>query len=348
MRNPVLLRLTTFSILGALLISVIDTSDADAQTRRRRRVRRPAPTQTAQPTAQRTPITLEQPMSLRQLAAKYLGSEAKWTQIRAINRQLPTSILYFSRRAIPAGTRIFVPAGAAPPVQATPTPRPTVRPTPRPTPVPTPSMEPTPEPTPQPTPTPLSLPSPDLSPMPTPTPAPQTMEEIGLVLEVGSRAYGILTPNYGRAIGVGAKLGFNFDPLFQIPVGVTVGAYYMARVKSVSLGYILPVTQIAIPIEAYYQFNLGQGVYPYVYAVNDIIYASTTREDGFVNSHFSFLNAGAGVGVRYYFFENFGLNVQVGLQYGSFGAAGFDTARDGAIPLKSIELVPSLGVIGKF
>lgn len=337
MPNSLIRRFTTLSLLGLLVAGSWAMPGADAAVRHRRR--RPV---AVQPKAQQ--FTLPTPETLHSLARKYLGSAAKWKQIRRLNlKTLPRAIRNNADALIPAGTRVMMPLNILLAL-ATPTPRPT----PKPTPMPTPTPEPTPMPTPIPTPTPEPTMAPTPVPTPVPSPTPAPMEEIGLVLEAGSRAWGILTPNYGRAIGMGAKLGFNFQPLFKIPIGFTVGGYYMARIHSVSLGYILPVTQISIPLEAYYQFDVGQGIFPYVYAVNEIIYANTTAQDGTTASAFSLLNAGGGVGLRYYFFENFGLNVQIGLQYGSFGAAGFGTARDGATPIKALEVVPVIGVVGKF
>src|SRR5438094_9294856 len=88
MRNRPLLRLTTLSLLTVLFTGAFATPDADAQVRRRRH-RRAAPTQQAV-NAKGQPYTLEATETLHSLSAKFLGSPAKWKQIRRLNtRTLP-------------------------------------------------------------------------------------------------------------------------------------------------------------------------------------------------------------------------------------------------------------------
>src|SRR5436190_1120413 len=94
MRSPFFLRLTSFSLIAILLLGLLPPPDADAQTRRHRTRRHRVPaTQQTLAVPKGNVVTLEAPETLRSLAEKYLGSAAKWSVLRQMNRHtLPLKI----------------------------------------------------------------------------------------------------------------------------------------------------------------------------------------------------------------------------------------------------------------
>lgn len=135
--------------------------------------------------------------------------------------------------------------------------------------------------------------------------APAQADEIGLRLDLDGKLV-TRASNNGSGIGGGATLSYIFSPT---PIGIGVGVKYltMTNLPTGSTGSI-----IDLPIELSYHFpNAAPNLDPFVYIGDDIEFVNAGVTGATVNQTQA-VNPTFGVGFRWFFAPQFGVNMSTG------------------------------------